>query len=100
LVANLAQIEAMEHPGVQALAGLLPFFHIYGLVVVLNFGLRIGATIVTLPRFEPELFLKTLQDWRVELAHIVPPIAVALARHPAVGNYDLRCLHTLFSGAA
>jgi acyl-CoA synthetase (AMP-forming)/AMP-acid ligase II len=36
----------------------------------------------------------------VELAHIVPPIAVTLARHPAVGNYDLRSLHTMFSGAA
>lgn len=100
LIANLVQLEAIENPGVRALAGVLPFFHIYGLVVVLNFGLRIGATVVTLPRFEPELFLRALQDWRVELAHIVPPIAVTLARHPAVGNYDLRSLHTMFSGAA
>ncbi len=100
LVANLVQIEAVERTGVRALLGVLPFFHIYGLVVVLNFGLRIGATIVTLPRFEPELFLKAVQDWSVELAHIVPPIAVTLARHPAVDHYDLHSLHTMFSGAA
>jgi len=79
---------------------VLPFFHIYGLVVILNFGLRCGTTIVTLPRFEPESFLKALQDWRIELAHIVPPMAVALAKHPAVQNYDLRHLETMFSGAA
>jgi acyl-CoA synthetase (AMP-forming)/AMP-acid ligase II len=100
LVANLAQIEAVERGELRALMGVLPFFHVYGLVVILNFGLRIGATIVTLPRFELELFLKALQDWRVELAHIVPPIAVALAKHAAVDHYDLRPLQVLFSGAA
>ena len=100
LVANLAQIEAVERANLRALIGVLPFFHIYGLVVILNFGLRIGATIVTLPRFDLELFLKALQDWRVDLAHIVPPVAVALAKHPAVDKYDLRHLRALFSGAA
>jgi acyl-CoA synthetase (AMP-forming)/AMP-acid ligase II len=79
---------------------VLPFFHIYGMVVVLNFGLMRGATLVTLPRFELEPFLKALQDWPVTVAHIVPPIAVALAKHPAVDNYDLRHLEMLFSGAA
>jgi len=100
LVANLAQTEAVERSELRALIGALPFFHIYGLIVVLNFGLRIGATIVTLPRFDPELFLKALQDWRVELAHIVPPVAVLLAKHPSVDKYDLRHLQELFCGAA
>lgn len=100
LVANLVQLEAVERSGLQAFVGVLPFFHIYGLVVILNFGLRMGTTIVTLPRFEPESFLKALQDWRVELAHIVPPMAVALAKHPAVQSYDLRHLEAMFSGAA
>src|SRR6185437_2731076 len=100
LVANLLQIENVAGRQARVLLGLLPFFHIYGLMVILNHGLRMGATIVTLPRFEPEPFLKALQDWRVELAHIVPPIAVALAKHPTVGNYDLQHLKELFCGAA
>ena len=41
-----------------------------------------------------------LQDWPIALAHIVPPIAVALAKHPVVDNYDLSNLRWLFSGAA
>lgn len=100
LVANLLQLEAVERSGLHAFVAVLPFFHIYGLVVILNFGLRMGTTIVTLPRFEPESFLRVLQDWRVEIAHIVPPMAVALAKHPAVQNYDLRHLEAMFSGAA
>jgi acyl-CoA synthetase (AMP-forming)/AMP-acid ligase II len=79
---------------------VLPFFHIYGMVVILNFGLMRGATIATLPRFELEPFLKALQDYRIALAHIVPPIAVALAKHPSVDQYDLRHMETLFCGAA
>ena len=49
-------------------------FHIYGLAVVLNMGLYKGATIVTMPRFELEAFLKAAQDYEVTLAHVVPPI--------------------------
>jgi acyl-CoA synthetase (AMP-forming)/AMP-acid ligase II len=100
LLANLVQADAVEEVDFKALVGVLPFFHIYGMVVILNFGLMRGATIVTLPRFELEPFLKVLQDWPITLAHIVPPIAVALAKHPLVDRYDLRHVHTLFSGAA
>ncbi len=100
LLANLVQIDAIEDLDLRALVGVLPFFHIYGMVVVMNFGLRRGATCVTLPRFDLELFLRVLQDWPITLAHIVPPIAVALAKHPVVDNYDLSGVRWLFSGAA
>jgi acyl-CoA synthetase (AMP-forming)/AMP-acid ligase II len=78
----------------------LPLFHIYGLVVVLNMGLHMGATIVTLPRFDFEQFLKTINTHRVTLAHLVPPIVLALAKSPVVDNYDLSSLKMLFCGAA
>ena len=46
-------------------------------------------------RFEFEPFLKVLQDWPIALAHIVPPVAVALAKHPVVDNYKLSHLKWL-----
>jgi len=100
LVANLVQIDALESRELSALVGVLPFFHIYGMLVLMNFALLRGLTVVTLPRFELEAFLRVLQDWRIELAHVAPPIIVALAKHPAVDNYDLSRLKWLFSGAA
>ena len=100
LLANLLQIDTVERGDLRAVVGVLPFFHIYGMVVVLNFALLRGATIVTLPRFELDPFLKALQDWPVAIAHIVPPIAVALAKHPAVDNYNLSHLKVMISGAA
>jgi acyl-CoA synthetase (AMP-forming)/AMP-acid ligase II len=100
LVANLVQLEAIEDDDVQALVGVLPFFHIYGMTVIMNFGMMRGATVVTLPRFDLEAFLGILEQWSIPIAHVVPPIAIALARHPAVDRYDLSQLRWVFSAAA
>jgi len=79
---------------------VLPLFHIYGLVVVLNMGLYSGSTIVMMPRFDLESFLKAVQDYNVSLAHVVPPIVLALSKNPIVDNYKMPNLRTIFSGAA
>ena len=100
LVANLVQIDVLERSDLSTFVAVLPFFHIYGMTVIMNVGLMRGITIVTLPRFELESFLKVLQDWPVALAHVVPPIAVLLAKHPRVDTYDLSSVKWLFSGAA
>jgi acyl-CoA synthetase (AMP-forming)/AMP-acid ligase II len=80
-------------------AGVLPFAHIFG-SVLLNSTLRAGARIVTLPRFEPEAFLRMLQDHRVTVVPVVPPVARILARHPVVDGYDLSSLRLVVIGAA
>lgn len=101
LVANMRQMVGLKYfTHDDTLICLLPLFHIYGLVVVLNMGLYSGATIVTMPRFELEPFLQTLQEYDVTLAHLVPPIVLALTKHPAVDNYKLPKLRTIFCGAA
>ncbi|HEX6285783.1 MAG TPA: AMP-binding protein, partial [Pyrinomonadaceae bacterium] len=101
LVANIRQMEGLCYfYETDTLICVLPLFHIYGLVVVLNMGLYTGATVVMMPRFELESFLKALQDYEVTLAHIVPPIVLALSKHPIVDNYRLPKLKTIFSGAA
>jgi acyl-CoA synthetase (AMP-forming)/AMP-acid ligase II len=101
LVANMLQTEplniAMEHDTVLC---VLPMFHIYGLNVIMNTGLFRGTTIVTLPRFDLEQFLRVLQDHAVTVGYFVPPIVLALAKHPVVERYDISKLRTIMSGAA
>lgn len=82
------------------LIGVLPFFHIYGMNVVLNLGLRAGTTIVTLPRFELRRFLGLIERHAITQAYVVPPIALALAKDPEVGAHDLSSLRTIVSGGA
>jgi acyl-CoA synthetase (AMP-forming)/AMP-acid ligase II len=101
LVANIAQGLRVHSIGERdVVIGVLPFFHIYGMVVTMNHALRSGATIVTMPRFELEPFLQIVQDHQVTRAQLVPPILLALAKHPAVERYDLSSLEMIMSGAA
>ncbi len=78
----------------------LPFFHIYGQTVLMNLHLAIGASVVTMPRFDLALFLKLCADYRTRQVYVAPPVAVALAKHPAVDGFDLSAVKRLFSGAA
>ena len=100
IVAQLKQIDAIESVEMPALLGVLPFFHIYGMVIIMMHGLMRNATIVTMPKFEFEPFLKVLSTWPITSAHIVPPIVVALGKHPLVDNYKFPHLKYIFSGAA
>jgi len=101
LVSNLKQMEGLDYfYQIDTLICVLPLFHIYGLVVVLNMGLYAGSTIVTMPRFDLEAFLQAVQDYEVSLAHLVPPIVLQLSKNPIVDNYKLPKLKTIFSGAA
>ncbi|HEV2811904.1 MAG TPA: 4-coumarate--CoA ligase family protein [Solirubrobacteraceae bacterium] len=101
LVANILQSGAslgMEDDDV--VIGVLPFFHIYGMTVIMNMGLHSGVTTVTMPRFDLEQFLSIIQDHEVTRAYVVPPIALALAKHPLVDEYDVSSLTLVLSGAA
>jgi acyl-CoA synthetase (AMP-forming)/AMP-acid ligase II len=101
LVANICQSEPVVPVGEDDTAiGILPFFHIYGMTVIMNSALHRGCTVVTMPRFDLEEFLRIMQDHRVTRAFLVPPIVLALAKHPLVDKYDLSALKTILSGAA
>jgi acyl-CoA synthetase (AMP-forming)/AMP-acid ligase II len=102
LVANILQVHAANHlrDGDDTLVCVLPFFHIYGLVVVMLLGLWSGATLVVMPRFDLERYLELVERYRATMLHVVPPIVVALAKSPALGARDLSHVRKLFSGAA
>lgn len=106
LVANIKQLEGMQqvspHPisDKDIMLGLLPFYHIYGMVVIMFYALYKGATVVTMPRFDMEQFLSIIQTYKISYANLVPPIVLGLAKHPLVDTYDLSSLKTIFSGAA
>jgi acyl-CoA synthetase (AMP-forming)/AMP-acid ligase II len=101
IATNLAQLAPMipMGPGDRILA-VLPFFHIYGLTALMNAPLRNGATVVVLPRFELDTFLAAIEKHRINGLYVAPPIVLALAKHPAVAQYDLSSLEYIVSAAA
>lgn len=101
LVSNLCQCNGTVdfRPEDRAI-GILPFFHIYGMIVVMSYMLRLGGTVVTLPRFDLQQFLQVLQDYKITSGALVPPIILVLAKHPSADDYDLSHLRMILSGAA
>ena len=102
LVANICQCDhaIVYQPDGEVALAFLPFFHIYGMQVLMNGLLANGVTVVTLPRFDLDQALSLVQEHRITRFFAVPPVVLALAKHPAVDSYDLSSLVQVFSGAA
>ena len=102
LVANLLQVQAMgtHVTSSSKILAVLPFFHIYGMTCMMNQGIHARAAVVTMPKFDLAEFLRIISEYRIDRVYVAPPIAVALAKHPMVEEYDIDCVDIVFSGAA
>jgi 4-coumarate--CoA ligase len=101
LVANVEQVRTGgQFRADDVVMGCLPFFHIYGMQVIMNTALAAGGTVVTMPRFDLVQFLELHQKHGITYSFVAPPIVVALAKHPVVDQYDLSHVKYMMSGAA
>jgi acyl-CoA synthetase (AMP-forming)/AMP-acid ligase II len=81
-----------------AVLAVLPFFHIYGIMAFLTFGLMRGARLIAIPRFDLEQYVQLARRHEVPVLHVVPPILLALAKYP--GELHLPQLRAALVGAA
>jgi long-chain acyl-CoA synthetase len=103
LMANVAQINAWMPTvryGEERVVGLLPFSHAFGLTACLNWPMSQGATIIILPRFEINGFIKALKKHRPTMLPGVPTLFVALINDPRLPQLDLSSLWACISGSA
>ena len=101
IVWNVCQtMEALPVTATAVGLAVLPMFHIYGFTAVTLFSLAAGTTLVTVPRFEAEAFLKAIESYRVSHLSVVPPLMQFLAMHPMVDAHDLSSLEFIFCGGA
>lgn len=110
VVSNLMQNEQMDGshlrpyggPGGRGdrMLGVLPFFHIYGLVNNAFMSIWAGWHLFIMSRFDLEKACQIIQDNKITFAYVPPPIVLAFGKHPAVDRYDLTSLKMMHSGAA
>ncbi|KXT11909.1 hypothetical protein AC579_8581 [Pseudocercospora musae] len=110
IVANVMQNAVGEHmlswkphkeaPEGDAILAFLPFFHIYGLTCIIHHCLYRGLKCVVLPKFDLEAWCQIVQDHKITMSYVVPPVVLLLAKHPVVDKYNLNSLRILNSGAA
>ncbi|XP_070575432.1 uncharacterized protein [Ptychodera flava] len=104
LIANLQQLTGHGFlklkSGLDVLAAVLPFFHMGGLLAILFVGLKQGSQIIIFPKFEPDIFLRSVSEHKVNRLFLVPPMVVFLAKHPLVDQYDVSNIDEIVCGAA
>jgi 4-coumarate--CoA ligase len=101
LVANIEQcMHAIRYQDNEVALAALPFFHIYGMQVLMNGLLSNGVTTITMPRFDMVEALQAVQDLKITRFFAVPPIVLGLANAPIVDEYDTSSIKQVFSGAA
>jgi long-chain acyl-CoA synthetase len=103
LVANAIQSEAVlagNRADDGSVVCALPYFHIYGLTVALNFALLTGLTQLLFPRFDPDAVLKAIDKHHPKFFPGAPIFYATLIDHPKLAKYDLRSIEACISGAA
>jgi long-chain acyl-CoA synthetase len=103
LRANTEQVRAWfpdADPGREVMMAVLPFFHVYGLTVCLLLGVRLGAALVLLPRFDLDQVMAAVDRHRPTLFPGVPTMYVAINNEVAKGGHDLSSIKACLSGAA
>ena len=106
VVANILQFSrwlSNMKEGEETFLTVIPLFHVYGMVIGLNVGIAMGATIVLLPDSKDlGSLLKIVQDHKVTFLPGVPSLYQAIIRHPDVlnGKIDLRSIKACISGSA
>ena len=103
LVANTMQSRAWFtnlRDGKDAAVALMPFFHVYGLTVVMSLAIQAGATLILEPQLELERLLKDIQRYRPKLFCGAPIIYNQINNSPLVAKYDLRSIEACISGSA
>ncbi|KAF3385240.1 putative 4-coumarate--CoA ligase 2 [Penicillium rolfsii] len=78
----------------------LPFSHIYGLNMYICQCLAWGTPVVVMPRFDLDIFLGCIQEYRCSEVAMVPPIALMLVKDARVDQYDLSSVEIVFCAAA
>ena len=87
-------------PGQERMMGVLPFFHVFAMTVVMNQSLYVGAEIIMHPRFELVPVLKDIMAKKPTMFPGVPTMYSAIINYPELSKYDLTSIKACLSGGA
>lgn len=103
LTVNVAQLQDWATnlvPGEERIMGVLPFFHVFAMTTVLNFGIAHGMELILMPRFELDEALRLIKQLRPTVMPGVPTLYNAMLNHSKIATYDLSSLKFCISGGA
>ncbi|WP_198402166.1 AMP-binding protein [Paenibacillus crassostreae] len=78
----------------------LPFFHVFGMTVLLNQSVLMAGTLILIPRFDIGQVLKTMNRLKPTVFPGAPTMYIAVINHPDIQKFDLSSVKICISGAA
>jgi len=103
LVANTIQcslwLQCKEKATERYLAAL-PFFHVFGMTVLMNLSIATAGALYLLPKFQIHDILKLIHKHELTIFPGVPTMYNAIIHHPHLSRYDLSTIKACVSGAA
>ncbi len=104
LSCNAQQVSAWfrgARRGEEVMLGVLPYFHVFGMTVAMNYSMYVAAATVLMPnpRDIPRM-VKSIAKHRITLFPAVPAMFNAINNAPGVEGMDLTSVKFCFSGAA
>jgi long-chain acyl-CoA synthetase len=89
-----------SNPGKERYLAALPFFHVFGLTVLMNQAVLLGGCMILVPKFEANQILKLIDKLKPTVFPGAPTMYIALINHRDIRNYDLSSIKMCISGAA
>ncbi|OIJ10998.1 long-chain fatty acid--CoA ligase [Anaerobacillus arseniciselenatis] len=103
LVANTTQAIRWMYkmtPGEEVVLCALPFFHVYGMTVGMNYSIMHASKMVIIPKFDTKQILKGIQSQKVTVFPGAPTMYIGLINDPNINKYDLSSIEVCISGSA
>ncbi len=104
LVANTLQVLSFmpsAEPGKEKVMAAIPFFHVYGMTVAMNFALYVGGEIVIVPNPRPiDNVMRIIAKERTTIFPGVPAMYIGIINHPDAPKTDMRSIKACISGSA
>ncbi len=92
--------DRLLHEGSERVMVVLPLFHVYAMIADMLLGIRIGAELVLIVRFDPATALQEISERKITCFPGVPTMFSAVMSHPLAAQYDLSSLKVCASGGA
>ncbi|MCF8104348.1 MAG: long-chain fatty acid--CoA ligase [Desulfohalobiaceae bacterium] len=103
LAANVQQCIVVLHDigkEPEIFLGLLPYFHVYGLTVCLNFAVALAATVAPYPQFVPQEVLKAINKLKPTIFPSAPAVFNTLLQQKNIQDFDLQSIRISVTGSA
>ncbi|MEW9670781.1 AMP-binding protein [Ammoniphilus sp. 3BR4] len=103
LVANVIQGKAWFYKariGDERVLAAVPFFHVYGMTIGMNFSILLAGCLVMIPRFDIPLLLKAIHKQKPTIFPGAPTMYIGLLNHPGLERYNISSIDACLSGSA